>query len=123
MKNYPTSARFLDSGIIYNIIRYFAILFYETIKYFAILFQTTIKYFAMLFYNGIRYFAIRVIRSLPQIWSELPGVRLVQEPISNYNKEYLALLSTLDITIKCSNRVSNFNSLSRDVITLSCYVI
>ena len=108
-----------------NSIKYFAILFYTSIRYFAMLFYNAIKYFAILSYNIIKYFATRVILYQPQIWSELPGVRLVHEPISNYNREYLALLSTLEITIKCSNRVSNCHVTSTHchVTSSHCHVM
>jgi len=54
--------------------------------------------------NTVFLLSNRLYQTVAQVWSELPGVKLVYEPLSNYNKEYLTLLSTLDITIKCSNQ-------------------
>jgi len=53
--------------------------------------------------NTVFLLSNHLYQTIAQVWAELPGVKLVYEPLSNYNKEYLALLSTLDITIKCSN--------------------
>lgn len=54
--------------------------------------------------NTVCLLSNHLYQAIAQVWSELPGVKLVYEPLSNYNKEYLTLLTTLGITIKCSNQ-------------------
>jgi len=54
--------------------------------------------------NTVFLLSNHLYQTIAQVWAELPGIKLVYEPLSNYNQEYLALLSTLDITIKCSNQ-------------------
>jgi len=54
--------------------------------------------------NTVCLLSNHLYQTVAQVWSELPGVKLVYEPLSNYNKEFLTLLTTLGITIKCSNQ-------------------
>lgn len=54
--------------------------------------------------NTVLLLSNHLYQTVSSVWSEIPGVKLVYEPSSVQNKEFLDLLSTLDITIKCSNQ-------------------